>query len=123
VVSAIGIARDGTIWVGGLQGGIAAIRGGRVTVYGPNEGLPASGGIAGLQLRDVIKPAYRRVSLAGAGLSTRMEDIFGYANQTIQRGAGCASAVGARSDGFFFGREDAKQAEDADHLEGPGCKA
>jgi len=46
VVSAIGISRDGTIWVGGLQGGIAAIRGGHVTVYGPNEGLPDSGGIA-----------------------------------------------------------------------------
>jgi len=45
VVSAIGIARDGTIFVGGLQGGIAAIRGGHVTVYGPNEGFPASGGI------------------------------------------------------------------------------
>jgi signal transduction histidine kinase/ligand-binding sensor domain-containing protein len=46
VVSAIEIARDGTIWVGGLQGGIAAIRGGHVSVYGPNEGLPSSGGIA-----------------------------------------------------------------------------
>lgn len=45
VVSAIGIGKDGTVWVGGLQGGIAAIRGGHVTVYGPNEGFPASGGI------------------------------------------------------------------------------
>jgi signal transduction histidine kinase/ligand-binding sensor domain-containing protein len=46
VVSALSISTDGTVWVGGLQGGIAAIRDGHVSVYGAKEGLPASGGIA-----------------------------------------------------------------------------
>jgi signal transduction histidine kinase/ligand-binding sensor domain-containing protein len=45
VVSAICTSRDGSVWVGGLQGGIAAIRDGHVRVYGAKEGLPATGGI------------------------------------------------------------------------------
>jgi signal transduction histidine kinase/ligand-binding sensor domain-containing protein len=45
VVSAICTSRDGTVWVGGLQGGVAAIRDGHVSVYGAKEGLPATGGI------------------------------------------------------------------------------
>jgi len=45
VVSTICAARDGTVWVGGLQGGIAAIRDGHVSVYGAKEGLPPTGGV------------------------------------------------------------------------------